>query len=89
MRGQDKQKFLDQLECHLDQETYLQHIRNLDYKDLIKLLKRKKSLIKKNSLFIRKIKDIINQQIKLIQHTILFNDVEVVYVGDEITIGRL
>ena len=37
----------------------------------------------------QKIKDIINQQIKLIQHTILFNDVEVVYVGDEITIGRL
>jgi len=89
MRGNEKLEWLRNLKCDLNATKYQKSLQNLTNKELKKLYKQKLGLIKKNSLFIRNIKDIIERQIQIIEDTIFFKDVEVVYVGNEITIGRL
>ena len=72
-----------------DEVQYKTCLNGYTEKQLLKELNRLRRLIKKNTLFIRKIKDMLVRQITMIENTILFKDVEVVYVGNEITIGRL
>jgi len=89
MRGNEKQDFLNNLTFELDEVQYKTCLNGYTEKQLLKELNRLRRLIKKNTLFIRKIKDMLVRQITMIENTILFKDVEVVYVGNEITIGRL
>ena len=89
MRGKEKQDFLDNMTFELDEVQYKTCLNGYTEKQLLKELNRLKRLIKKNTLFIRRIKEMLERQIKMIEDTILFKDVEVVYVGSEITIGRL
>ena len=89
MRGKEKQDFLDNMTFELDEVQYKTCLNGYTEKQLLKELNRLKRLIKKNTLFIRRIKEMLERQITIIEDTILFKDVEVVYVGSEITIGRL
>ena len=89
MRGREKQEFLNNMTFELDEVQYKTCLNGYTEKQLLKELNRLKRLIKKNTLFIRRIKEMLERQIKMIEDTILFKDVEVVYVGSEITIGRL
>ena len=89
MRGKEKQDFLDNLNFDIDEVRYKTCLNDYTEKQLLKELNRLRRLVKKNTLFIRKIKDMLVRQITMIENTILFKDVEVVYVGNEITIGRL
>ena len=89
MRGKEKQDFLDNLNFDIDEVQYKTCLNDYTEKQLLKELNRLRRLVKKNTLFIRKIKDMLVRQITMIENTILFKDVEVVYVGNEITIGRL
>tara|TARA_B100000424_G_scaffold207993_1_gene165252 strand:+ start:130 stop:399 length:270 start_codon:yes stop_codon:yes gene_type:complete len=89
MRGREKQEFLNNMTFELDEVQYKTCLNGYTEKQLLKELNRLKRLIKKNTLFIRRIKEMLERQITIIEDTILFKDVEVVYVGSEITIGRL
>ena len=89
MRGNEKQDFLNNLTFELDEVQYKTCLNGYTEKQLLKELNRLRRLIKKNTLFIRRIKEMLERQITIIEDTILFKDVEVVYVGNEITIGRL
>ena len=89
MRGKEKQEFLNNMTFELDEVQYKTCLNGYTEKQLLKELNRLKRLIKKNTLFIRRIKEMLERQITIIEDTILFKDVEVVYVGSEITIGRL
>ena len=89
MRGREKQEFLNNMTFELDEVQYKTYLNGYTEKQLLKELNRLKRLIKKNTLFIRRIKEMLERQITIIEDTILFKDVEVVYVGSEITIGRL
>ena len=89
MRGREKQEFLNNMTFELDEVQYKTCLNGYTEKQLLKELNRLKRLIKKNTLFIRRIKEMLERQLTIIEDTILFKDVEVVYVGSEITIGRL
>jgi hypothetical protein len=89
MRGNQKLEWLRNLNCDLNATQYQTSLRNQTEKELIKLLHQKKRLLKKNSLFIRTIKDIIQRQIQMIEDTILFKDVKLVAMGSDISIVRL
>jgi ribosomal protein S3AE len=89
MRGREKQEFLNNMTFELDEVQYKNCLNRFTEKELLKELNRLRRLIKKNTLFIRRIKEMLERQITIIEDTILFKDVEVVYVGSEITIGRL
>ena len=89
MRGREKQEFLNNMTLELDEVQYKNCLNRFTEKELLKELNRLRRLIKKNTLFIRRIKEMLERQITIIEDTILFKDVEVVYVGSEITIGRL
>ena len=79
MRGNEKQDFLNNLTFELDEVQYKTCLNGYTEKQLLKELNRLRRLIKKNTLFIRKIKDMLVRQITMIENTILFKDVEVYY----------
>ncbi len=89
MRGREKQEFLNNMTFELDEVQYKTYLNGYTEKQLLKELNRLTRLNKKNTLFNRRIKEMLERKITIIEDTILFKDVEVVYVGSEITIGRL
>ena len=56
MRGNEKQDFLNNLTFELDEVQYKTCLNGYTEKQLLKELNRLRRLIKKNTLFIRKIK---------------------------------
>jgi len=89
MRGYEKIRFLEKMEVNFDEKPFIKYIKDLNEKDLLKLLRKKRTLLHRNTMFVKKIKHILNRQIELISNQILFQDVEVIHYGGEITIGRL
>tara|TARA_R100001015_G_C4505837_1_gene78988 strand:+ start:179 stop:448 length:270 start_codon:yes stop_codon:yes gene_type:complete len=89
MRGNEKLEFLRNLKCDFNATKYQKYLVNQTEPELIKLLKQKKRILKKNSLFVRTIKDVLQRQVQMIEDTILFKDVKLVSMGSDITIVRI
>jgi hypothetical protein len=76
MRGREKQEWLDNLNYDLDVIQYQTCLGNYTEKELVKEHNRLKRLIKKNTLFIRKIKEMLEQQIFFIEKQLWWIGVE-------------
>jgi|TARA_R100000234_G_C4851584_1_gene115384 hypothetical protein len=76
MRGNEKQKWLNDLTFDLDVVQYQTCIGNYTEKELLKEHIRLKRLIKKNTLFIRKIKEMLEQQVFFIEKQLWWIGVE-------------
>ena len=67
MRGREKELFLRDMKVDFDVLPFQKYLGELTEKELFRLQKKKKSLLKKNTLFIRHIKDIIEYQLFFIE----------------------
>ena len=67
MRGREKELFLRNMKVDFDVLPFQKYLGELTEKELFRLQKKKKSLLKKNTLFIRHIKDIIEYQLFFIE----------------------
>ena len=67
MRGHEKKLFLREMKVDFDVLPFQKYLGELTEKELFRLQRKKKSLLKKNTLFIRHIKDIIEYQLFFIE----------------------
>lgn len=67
MRGHEKELFLREMKVDFDVIPFQKYLGELTEKELFRLQRKKKSLLKKNTLFIRHIKDIIEYQLFFIE----------------------
>jgi hypothetical protein len=67
MRGHEKELFLREMKVDFDVLPFQKYLGELTEKELFRLQRKKKSLLKKNTLFIRHIKDIIEYQLFFIE----------------------
>jgi hypothetical protein len=67
MRGREKELFLREMKVDFDVIPFQKYLGELTEKELFRLQRKKKSLLKKNTLFIRHIKDIIEYQLFFIE----------------------